>query len=139
VAFHGNSEQANSRAPFPRGALDADFLGARSAFACSVRFRVLVRLRWRRRRDSELGASPPPRRRVYALMGYIIAIVIVLLVIPLIFMMLSRRTTTGGGIRGKLHRGDVTVSQPSSDEPTPGADQTVREQKSGNEPRIPPG
>lgn len=72
-------------------------------------------------------------------MGYIIAVVVVLLVLPLLFMMLSRRTKAGGGMSGKLHRGEVTVIEPSSDEPTPRADQEVRDVQSGRDKRMPPG
>src|SRR5690606_26157188 len=51
-------------------------------------------------------------------MGYIIAIVLLIIVVPLIFMMLSRRTSGAGGVnQGRDDRG-VTVSKPSSDEPT---------------------
>jgi hypothetical protein len=71
-------------------------------------------------------------------MGYIIAIVILLIVVPLLFIMLSRRTATGGaGIRSR-DRG-VTVEQPSSDQPTPGAAGSVNQPAPGTEGRLPPG
>jgi hypothetical protein len=69
-------------------------------------------------------------------MGYVLVIVIAVLVVPLLFMMLSRRTTSGGGVDSR-DRG-VTVSQPSSDQPTPRADGTNRAAP-GADRKLPPG
>jgi hypothetical protein len=71
-------------------------------------------------------------------MGYIIAIILLIIVVPLIFMMLSRRTSGAGGVtEGQGNRG-ITVSQPSSDEPTPQAG-SINQPKPETERRIPPG
>ena len=55
-------------------------------------------------------------------MGYIIALIVLVLAIPLIFLLLGRRTRAGGGIESRDH--GLTVSEPSSDEPTPLAENT---------------
>jgi hypothetical protein len=52
-------------------------------------------------------------------MGYIIALVLLLIAVPLIFMLSSRRSTSGGGVGTKSRDRGVTVSKPSSDQPTP--------------------
>lgn len=71
-------------------------------------------------------------------MGYIIALVVLFLVVPLIFLMLSRRTPAGGGGLRQRDRG-VTVAEPSSDQPTPGAAGSINQPGAGTERRIPPG
>lgn len=67
-------------------------------------------------------------------MGYIIALVIIV-VVPVLFLLLSRRTAGRGGI-SQPGRG-MTVSAPSSDQPTPGAG--TNPSKPGAERRVPPG
>lgn len=71
-------------------------------------------------------------------MGYIIAIVVLLIVVPLLFLLLSRRTAAGGGGVRSRDRG-LTVEQPSSDQPTPGAPGAINQPKAGTEGRLPPG
>lgn len=69
-------------------------------------------------------------------MGYIIALVVLVLVVPLVFMLLTRRSAGAG--RPPADRG-MTVEQPSSDEPTPGAPGATNQPAPGAERRIPPG
>jgi hypothetical protein len=64
-------------------------------------------------------------------MGYIIGLVLLLIVVPLLFVLLSRRTASTGRLGRASHDRGVTVSQPSSDQPTPRNEQTER--------RLPPG
>lgn len=71
-------------------------------------------------------------------MGYIFAFIILLLV-PLLFIILSRRTTSPGGIAHDPDERGVTVSGPSSDQPTPRGDDTVNQTAPGAEQRLPPG
>jgi hypothetical protein len=68
-------------------------------------------------------------------MGFIIAVLVALLVVPLLFILLGRRSAGRGGITTRS-RG-MTVSEPSSDQPTPGAGGNRVTQ--GAERRIPPG
>ena len=68
-------------------------------------------------------------------MGYLIALLAVVLVVPLLFMLLGRRTSGPGGI-SQRSRG-MTISEPSSDQPTPGAG--TNRNAPGTERRIPPG
>ena len=70
-------------------------------------------------------------------MGYIIGLVIFLVAVPLLFILLTRRSAGVGGLRSR-DRG-VTVSQPSSDQPTPGASRATDQPAEGMEKRIPPG
>jgi hypothetical protein len=70
-------------------------------------------------------------------MGYIIALVLLAIVVPLLFLLLSRRTTSAGGLDAKHDRG-VTVSGPSSDQPTPRSN-AVNQASPGAERRLPPG
>ena len=72
-------------------------------------------------------------------MGYIIALAILIFVVPLLFIMLSRRTTARGGIAHRPDERGVTVSGPSSDQPTPRGDETVNQVTPGAERRLPPG
>jgi hypothetical protein len=72
-------------------------------------------------------------------MGYLIAFVLLLIAVPLIMMLMSRRTTGAGGIAAKSRDRGVTVSKPSSDQPTPRGDATVNEPAPGAERRLPPG
>ena len=67
-------------------------------------------------------------------MGYLIALGIIVLV-PVLFLLLSRRTAGRGGIT-QPSRG-MTVSQPSSDQPTPGRGSNPS--APGTERRVPPG
>jgi hypothetical protein len=76
---------------------------------------------------------------VYLFMGYLIAFVVLLLVVPLIMMMVSRRTTGAGGLAAKSRDRGITVSKPSSDQPTPRGDATVNHPAPGAERRLPPG
>jgi hypothetical protein len=69
-------------------------------------------------------------------MGYIIGIVLVLLILPLLFALLARRSAGQGGIDSRNH--GMTVTQPSSDQPSPGA-RPASKTPSGSEGRIPPG
>jgi hypothetical protein len=75
---------------------------------------------------------------VYARMGYIIAFILLLIVVPLVFMLLSRRTTSAGGLAENQRSRGVTVSQPSSDQPTPRA-HAVNQPAPGREQQLPPG
>ena len=71
-------------------------------------------------------------------MGYIIALIVLFIVVPLVFLMLSRRTPAGGG--GIRHRDrGVTVEEPSSDQPTPGAAGATNQPRAGSERGIPAG
>ena len=72
-------------------------------------------------------------------MGYIIALVLLVIVVPLLFMALGRKSTATGGVarKGSRDRG-VTVSRPSSDQPTPRADATNQAAPEA-ERRLPPG
>ena len=71
-------------------------------------------------------------------MGYIIAIVLLAIVVPLLFILLSRRTTSAGGLVDKHRSRGVTVSQPSSDQPTPRAE-NLNQPDPGADRRLPPG
>jgi hypothetical protein len=71
-------------------------------------------------------------------MGYIIAFILLLIVVPLVFILLSRRTTSPGGLAEKQRGHGVTVSQPSSDQPTPRAG-AVNQPAPGREQQLPPG
>jgi hypothetical protein len=75
--------------------------------------------------------------RVYRAMGYVIG-VIILLIVPLLFILLSRRTSSAGGVAAKQRSRGVTVSKPSSDQPTPRADAT-NQADFGADQRLPPG
>lgn len=70
-------------------------------------------------------------------MGYIIALVFFVLLVPMLFLLLTRRA--GGGREPRSHDHGVTVEQPSSDEPTPGAPGSINQPVPGAERRIPPG
>ncbi|MGH7946701.1 MAG: hypothetical protein ACREF9_17090 [Opitutaceae bacterium] len=72
-------------------------------------------------------------------MGYIIAFALLFFVVPLLFIVLSRRTKAPGGIAHKPDERGVTVSEPSSDQPTPRGDETVNQPAPGAERRLPPG
>lgn len=72
-------------------------------------------------------------------MGYVIALVLLIIVVPLIFLLASRRTTSAGGLAAKSRDRGVTVSKPSSDQPTPRGDATVNHPAPGAERRLPPG
>lgn len=69
-------------------------------------------------------------------MGYIIALVFLVVLVPIIFMALSRRSTGGGGIESRS-RG-VTMEEPSSDQPTPGASTVNRPAARQADRRTPP-
>jgi hypothetical protein len=70
-------------------------------------------------------------------MGYIVALVLLLIVVPLLFLWMNRRP--GGGEGGSGRRaGGVSVTRPSSDQPTPGAG-NVNEASQDAERRVPPG
>lgn len=71
-------------------------------------------------------------------MGYIIAIVLLVVVVPLLFVMLSRRTTSAGGVATKQPGRGMTVSQPSSDQPSPRGG-AVNPSSRETERRLPPG
>ena len=71
-------------------------------------------------------------------MGYIIGLLLLIVVVPLLFMLLSRRTAGSGGMGGKGRSRGVTVSEPSSDQPTPRANETNRAGPEV-ERRLPPG
>jgi hypothetical protein len=71
-------------------------------------------------------------------MGYIIAVVLLAIVVPLLFLLLSRRTTSAGGLADKQRSRGVTVSRPSSDQPTPRAD-NLNQSSSDTDRRLPPG
>jgi hypothetical protein len=85
-------------------------------------------------------AQVPPVGRpvVYGAMGYIIALVLLALIVPILFMVLSRRTSSPGGVADKHRDRGVTVSRPSSDQPTPRAG-AVNQAEPGTEGRLPPG
>jgi hypothetical protein len=70
-------------------------------------------------------------------MGYVIIWIVALLILPILFVLLTRRT----GDRGARKSGDhgVTVSEPSSDQPTPGKGSGVNQVQPDAERRIPPG
>jgi hypothetical protein len=70
-------------------------------------------------------------------MGYIFALLLLLLVVPLVFMLLTRRTTSGGGIDSRNH--GMTVSKPSSDQPTPPAGPRTDRPHTGSDRGVPPG
>lgn len=72
-------------------------------------------------------------------MGYIFALAILILVVPLLLIILTRRTSGRGGIAHKPEERGVTVSNPSSDQPTPRGDETVNKIEPGAERRLPPG
>jgi hypothetical protein len=82
---------------------------------------------------------PAPGGRVYQQMGYIVALVLLLIAVPLIFILSGRRTTSAGGMAARPRDRGVTVSQPSSDQPTPRGDATVNQTAPGAERRLPPG
>lgn len=71
-------------------------------------------------------------------MGYIIAIVLLAIVVPLLFILLSRRTTSAGGLADKQRSRGMTVSQPSSDQPTPRAG-NLNQADADADRRLPPG
>ncbi|HUR57281.1 MAG TPA: hypothetical protein VM029_06205 [Opitutaceae bacterium] len=70
-------------------------------------------------------------------MGYIVAIVVIVLVVPVLVLMLSR-PKTGAGRPASRNRG-VTVSAPSSDQPTPPAGPRTDRPSSGADRGVPPG
>jgi len=70
-------------------------------------------------------------------MGYIIGLILLIVVVPLLFLLLGRRTTSASGMTAKRDRG-VTVSKPSSDQPTPRAEAT-NQAAAGAERKLPPG
>jgi hypothetical protein len=82
---------------------------------------------------------PTPHLTVYQQMGYVIALVLLILAVPLIFILGARRTRSAGGLAAKSRDRGVTVSQPSSDQPTPRGDATVNHPAPGAERRLPPG
>jgi hypothetical protein len=71
-------------------------------------------------------------------MGYIVALVLLLVIVPLLFVLLSRRSSSAGGMADRHRSRGVTFSQPSADQPTPGADAT-NQTTPGAEKRLPPG
>jgi hypothetical protein len=73
-----------------------------------------------------------------ATMGYIIALVVLLVVVPLLFALLSRRTPVGGGGARQRSRG-VTVAEPSSDQPAPGAEGSLNQPRGESKRELPPG
>jgi hypothetical protein len=89
-------------------------------------------------RAATVFASLVAFQAVYVGMGYIIAIVLIAVVVPLLFMLLSRRTTSTGGLAEKQRSRGVTVSQPSSDQPTP-RDDAINQPEPGREQQLPPG
>jgi hypothetical protein len=70
-------------------------------------------------------------------MGYAVIWIVALLILPVLFLLLTRRTSSGGGVRGQDH--GITPSEPSSDQPTPGAGSGVNQVTADAERRIPPG
>lgn len=71
-------------------------------------------------------------------MGYIIALGLLVIVVPLLFLMLSRRTTSAGGLADKQRSRGMTVSRPSSDQPTPRAD-NLNQPAPDEDRKLPPG
>lgn len=71
-------------------------------------------------------------------MGYLIGLVFLIIVVPLLFVLLSRRTASTGRLGGERHDRGVTVTKPSSDQPTPRADATNQATPEA-ERRLPPG
>lgn len=70
-------------------------------------------------------------------MGYIFALVFLLVVVPLLFLLLTRRAGGGGGV--DTHNRGMTVSQPSSDQPTPPAGPRTDRPHQGSDRGVPPG
>lgn len=70
-------------------------------------------------------------------MGYIIALVVFVVLVPLVFLMLTRRSAGSGRIGSRDH--GMTVEEPSSDQPSPGAEGSLNQPRPGAEKRIPPG
>jgi hypothetical protein len=69
-------------------------------------------------------------------MSYIVVLVFILIVTPLLVILLSRKTHRGPRDLGKSERG-VTLSEPSSDQPS-AAGGAVNKLPSGAEGRLPP-
>ena len=86
---------------------------------------------------SAVESDPERVTRVYGRMGYIIALVAFLVVVPLLFVLLTRKSAGVGGIDSRK-RG-ITVSEPSSDQPSPGAADARGASSRETERRIPPG
>ena len=82
-------------------------------------------------------AAPFGAFAVYERMGYIVALILVVLVLPLLFLLLSRRTTGAG--RLPSHDRGMTVSRPSSDQPTPPAGPRTDRPSGGADRGVPPG
>jgi hypothetical protein len=72
-------------------------------------------------------------------MGYVIVLVLLIVAVPLIVIMGTRRARSAGGVASRSRDRGVTVSQPSSDQPTPRGDATVNHPAPGAERRLPPG
>jgi hypothetical protein len=71
-------------------------------------------------------------------MEYFWTIALVIVVLPLIVLLVSRRKSGAEGAKRQRDHG-VTVEEPSSDQPTPGAKNAVNQPAPGAERRIPPG
>jgi hypothetical protein len=71
-------------------------------------------------------------------MGYIIAIVLLLIAVPLVFLLMSRAPRGAGGMGRRRHDTGVTVTQPSSDQPTPPA-HAMNRPSEGADKNVPPG
>jgi hypothetical protein len=89
------------------------------------------------RAKSGAGAAPRGAFAVNGRMGYIVALILVVLVVPLICLLLSRRTTGAG--RLETHDRGMTVSRPSSDQPTPPAGPRTDRPSTGADHGVPPG
>lgn len=73
-------------------------------------------------------------------MGYILVIVALVVVVPLLALLLGRKTSAGGGGVRHVSRG-MTVDEPSSDQPAPGAPGSINQPRDGREAgkKLPPG
>jgi hypothetical protein len=71
-------------------------------------------------------------------MDYLLAILALVILVPLIFIFLGRRARGGDKIQAQRDHG-VTFAEPSSDQPSGGADATVNPSTPEVERRLPPG
>ena len=76
------------------------------------------------------------RSPVGGTMGYIVVLILLVVAVPLLFVIFSRRP---GGSGPAQHDRGMTVAEPSSDQPSPGASRAGQRLSPEAERRLPPG
>jgi hypothetical protein len=90
------------------------------------------------RSSRSVPECPPPIQGVNRRVEYFWTIGLLIVAIPVILLLVTRRKSSTESA-GHQHDHGVTVAEPSSDQPTPGGENTINQPAPDAERRLPPG